>query len=197
MSLIIFDTETGGLEPKHPTIQIAAIAVDAVWNEIDRFERKILFDVAAATPEALNVNSFDEFAWDAQGVRKEAAISDFAAFLSQHASVRKVSQRTGRPYTVARLCGHNIATFDKPRLDADFRFLGVFLPADYGVMDTLQLWRWLQHQRPGMPDLGKLSDIATFYGIDAGDAHDAMADCRLVAAIAPRILADLAKGCAA
>lgn len=41
MEIVLFDFETGGVKPEHPSIQLSAIAVDEQWNELDSFERKI------------------------------------------------------------------------------------------------------------------------------------------------------------
>ncbi|MCC7419839.1 MAG: 3'-5' exonuclease [Planctomycetaceae bacterium] len=191
MALVIFDTETGGLLPTHPTIQIAAIAVDANWSEIDRFERKIRFAEQSADAGALAMNHFNPEVWEREAVTPQDAIDAFASFMKAHADCQKISKRTGTVYTVCRLGGHNVSTFDLPRIEAGFKRLGKFFPADFRALDTLQLWRWLSHVRPDLPESGKLTDIAAYYSIDVGDAHDALADCRLSAAIAPRILADL------
>ena len=193
MSLIIFDTETGGLLPHHPTIQIAGIAVDADWREVDAFERKIAFTTTDADPEALELNYFDPEVWRRESVTLRGAIDDFGSFLRNHADCQKIS-RAGKPYTVARLCGHNAATFDMPRVESHFKGHGAFFPADYRVLDTLQIFRWLRFVRPDVPESGKLTDIAAFYGVKVDGAHDALFDCRLTAAIAPRILADIRGG---
>ncbi len=61
---IYFDTETGGVLPSHPTIQLAAIAVeDGTWNEAAGFERKIKFNEADADPEALKINHYEPEVW--------------------------------------------------------------------------------------------------------------------------------------
>lgn len=193
MALVIFDTETGGLEPQHPTIQIAAIAVDADWREIDRFERKLQFDVKLADAEALAKNSYNAEAWTLSAVPAARAINDFSGFLSTHRDVEKISQRTGNPYLVCRVAGHNVTTFEMPRVEAMFKGLGKFFPVDYRALDTLQLYRWARHLKPTLPDSGKLSDIAAHFGVECGDAHDALADCRITAAIAPLILREITR----
>ena len=38
MSIVFFDLETGGLEPTHPDIQLAAVALDGEWNELESFD---------------------------------------------------------------------------------------------------------------------------------------------------------------
>ena len=72
-----------------------------------------------------------------------------------------------------------------------FRQCGQFFGVDFRSLDTLQLWRWLSFIKPGLPESGKLTDIAKHYGIPIVDAHDALTDCRITAAIAPRIIADI------
>lgn len=42
-NIIFIDTETAGLGDSDPTIQIAAI-VTRDWQEVESFERKIVFD---------------------------------------------------------------------------------------------------------------------------------------------------------
>lgn len=49
MITVYYDVETGGTEPQHPTIQLAAIAVDG-GKELGAFEQKIQFDEAACDP---------------------------------------------------------------------------------------------------------------------------------------------------
>jgi oligoribonuclease (3'-5' exoribonuclease) len=54
MSIVFVDLETGGLDPKkHPITQIAAIAVDEEFRELEVFEAKVIFSVLEGTPEAL------------------------------------------------------------------------------------------------------------------------------------------------
>lgn len=193
MSLVIFDTETGGLTERHPTIQIAAIAVDDDWTEIAAFERKIRFALADAEPEALKLNSYDPTVWAAEAINHRDACQEFGQFLRDHADMERVSTRTGRSYMVTRLCGHNAAGFDLPRVSNEFRSFSIFFPGDFGVLDSLQLYRWLKHIRPQdeHPSSGKLGDIATYYGVSIDGAHDALADCRIVAAVVPKMLAKI------
>lgn len=197
MSLVIFDTETAGLTDRHPTIQIAAIAVDNDWVEIAAFERKLQFTLQDADEKALAMNSYDHETWFHEAVDSRVALSGFCEFLRDHADLTKVSQ-SGKKYTVARLCGHNAAAFDLPRVSGECRNHSLFFPGDFAVLDSLQLYRWSRFINPHAegPESGKLGDIAKFYGIDTDGAHDALADCRIVAAIVPKLLATVgAKEC--
>ena len=190
MSLVIFDTETGGLTDRHPTIQIAAIAVDHDWIEVAAFERKLRFNREHADEKALSMNSFNADVWGREAIDSRDALLQFADFLRDHADLTKMSQ-SGKKYTVARLCGHNAAAFDLPRVSGECRQQNIFFPGDFAVLDSLQLYRWSRFINPHSegPDSGKLGDIAKFYGISTDGAHDALADCRIVAAIAPKLLA--------
>ncbi len=222
--VVFFDTETGGLRPEHPTIQLAAIAVrpntcgacdgsgtaptgDAgdscqacsglgsgdEWIELETFERKIAFDVAKADPDALAMNHFDAAAWkDAPPER--IVVDEFAAFLNRHRSIELVSQRTGRPYSVARLGGHNVVGFDLERLAAMFKRHGVFFPVDFrSVLDTRYGAVWLFEggaaaEPRAQPKNFKLTGLAEHFGIPTDGAHDALFDVRLSIALARRIV---------
>lgn len=185
MTTIYFDYETGGVEPAHPNIQLAAVAInDRTGEELASFERKIQFDEAQADPRALEINHYDPAVWAAEAQPLEHVVRGFSTFLHAFRSIRKVSERTGNPYMVARLAGHNAAAFDAPRLQADFRRFGVFLAADYLVKDTLQLALWVFDRATHKPENFKLSTLAAFLGIDATGAHDALTDVRLCAQVA-------------
>jgi DNA polymerase III epsilon subunit-like protein len=180
MKLVFFDTETGGLEPHHPTIQIAAIATEN-FREVAAFERKIRFDVSAADPAALRLNSYDAETWELKAQDEEEVVTEFAVFLHEHSHCEMISKRTGRPYKVARLAGHNAATFDAPRLQALYRRHNMFLPASPQVLCTAQLALWFTG---GSLKSYKLSDLCAEYGIESDGAHDALADVRMCARLA-------------
>jgi DNA polymerase III epsilon subunit-like protein len=223
--IVFFDTETGGLKPEHPTIQLAAIAVrpfacaacegsgmaptgdsgdscqacsglgtgDA-WVELETFERKIAFDQRQADPEALAMNHYTSEAWkDAQP--EAFVVRDFAAFLDRHRSVQLISKRTGKPYRVARLGGHNVVGFDLERIAAMFKRHGTFFAIDFRtVLDTRYGAVWLfeggaaADAPKGQPENFKLTGLAEHFGIPTDGAHDALFDVRLSIALARRIV---------
>jgi DNA polymerase III epsilon subunit-like protein len=185
------DTETGGLRPEHPTIQLAAIAVDSQWRELELFERKIAFDVAKADPEALAMNHFDPAAWkDAPSERR--VVEEFGAFLNRHRSVELVSQRTGKPYRVARVGGHNVVGYDLERTSAMFKRHGAFFPVDFRtVLDTRYGAVWFFEQQEKQPANFKLTGIAEHFGIPIDGAHEALADVRLSIEVAKRLLQEM------
>lgn len=190
MIIVTFDFETGGVEPKHPSIQLAAVAWDG-GVELDTFEQKIAFKETDADPAALAMNHYDRAAWvDAKSPAIVAA--KFAAWLRPYQTVTLTSKRTGRPYTVARLAGYNAASFDMPRLRELFGTQ--FLPAEYPVRDVLQRVVFHFDERPEAPkpENLKLTTVAAHFGIEVNGAHDALADARICAQLYRQLLQELA-----
>lgn len=189
--LVFFDLETGGLDPhRHPVTQFAAIAVDDEFSELDSLELKLQFDPKAADPEALKLNGYDPEVWRSDALRTVDALPRISAFLKKHATVDKVSQKSGKPYRVARLAGHNAAEFDARFLQALFKREGQFLPAEYRALDTVQLAAWHFLVRLDVePENLKLETLVGHLGIErSGVAHDALSDVRACVALARQIL---------
>lgn len=190
--IVFFDFETGGIEPSKPEIQLAAVACDEFFQEVGSFESKISFNEADADPRALEINHYTPEAWK-DAPNGETVIRNFAKFVDRFKSVEMISKRTGKPYSVARLAGHNAATFDAPRLRRMFDAAGCFMPCHPIPLDTLQLALW-HFQCAGIkPENFQLSTIAKYFGIDADGAHDALADVRLCARIADKLWIKAAK----
>lgn len=185
--MIFFDLETGGVMPYQPNIQIAAIAVDENYNELASFESKIAFDEKQADPEALKMNHYDPAAW-ADAPSLDAVVYKFSAFIEPFKSIEMISKRTGRPYQVARLCGHNAASFDGPRLKDMFAKTKAFLPAHPIVMDTMQLALWRYEKLGVKVESFKLGSLCELLGIPVVDAHDALGDVRLTIQVTKRLL---------
>lgn len=192
--IVFFDLETGGLDMKHPIIQIAAAAVDYEWTNLGSFERKLKFDPAACDPEALRINHYTDEAWE-KAQEPRAVLHEFAGWLSTYRSVKLVSKRTGNPYVVARVAGHN-AQFDVDRLSAFFKSWHEFLAIDFGsVLDTRQgaIWYFEERRRRGIPLLElprdyKLGTLARWFGIEVKEQHEALADVRLTIEVAKHLL---------
>ena len=144
--LVFFDFETGGIEPVKPEIQLASVVIDEGFNELAHFESKIAFDKTKADAAALGLNHYTDEAWK-DAPTAGAVAAKFARFADQYKSVEMTSKRTGNPYTVARLAGHNAATFDAPRLRRMFETAGQFMPFHPIPLDTLQLALWKFHVR--------------------------------------------------
>jgi len=184
VSTVFFDLETGGLLATSPDIQLAAVAVDDQWNELGTFEKKIQFDESQADPEALKLNHYDPEVWKRDGVAEIIAVASFSRFLESYKSIELISKRTGRPYSVARLAGHNAAAFDGPRIQAMFSRHGQFLGAHPQVMCSLQRALWYARETGTNFKSLKLSELCKHFGIELQDAHDALADVRGSIAIA-------------
>lgn len=189
---IFFDLETGGVEDAHPNIQIAAVAVRD-WKEVEAFERKIQFNPVLCDPAALQLNGYAPSKW-AQAVTEPDAFRAFDAFCARHGDLELVSARTGRPYTVARLAGHNVTSFDIPRLRSAMARAGVkFMRACWFYpLDTYQraVWHFAEREMP-TPENFQLQTLARHFGIPAqGAEHEALADVRLTV----RLAECLAKG---
>lgn len=186
-----FDYETGGTEPHHPNIQIAAVAVRG-GREVASFERKIQFDVDACQPEALEMNSYEPLAWQRESIPEKAATAAFVGFLRAHADTTLTSKR-GRPYQVTLLGGHNIVRFDIPRLQAATG--GAFIPACWWYpLDTLQRAIWYFNETNVRPPANyQLSTLAEYFGIPTEGAHDALADVRMCAALADQMASAMRK----
>jgi DNA polymerase III epsilon subunit-like protein len=185
--IVFFDLETGGVTNAHPNIQLAAIAVDSAFNELGSFESKIAFNEADADPEALKINHYDPALW-ANAPSEPVVMAKFAKFMEPFKTIQMVSKRTGNPYSVCRLAGHNAATFDGPRLKAAFARLSAFLPAHPIVLDTLQLALWRYQKLNKQVDSFKLGSLCELLEIPVDNAHDALADVRMTIAVTKKLL---------
>lgn len=185
--IVYFDLETGGVQPQHPTIQLAAVAIDeATRQEVAGFECKIAFNEADCDQEALAMNHYVAADW-AQAVSPAAAAAKFAAWLKPYSSVEMISKRTGKPYRVAKLAGYNAVGFDLPRLRALFGT--AFFPCSYLVRDVLQRAFFYFDERPTIqpPENFKLATVCARFEVAIEGAHDALADARMCAALAARL----------
>lgn len=167
--------------PEHPSIQLAAIAVDdETGKELSSFEQKIAFDPEKCDPEALKINGWTAENWK-DAVPTTMAASRFNRFLEAHKCVGMVSKRTGSPYMVAKGAGYNAVTFDWPRLKALFG--EQFLPVSYHVRDVLQRVIFYFDENGNPPADFKLSTVCQHFGIETAGAHDALVDVRMTAAL--------------
>ncbi len=175
--IVVFDLETGGLLENDPVIQLAAIAVNSEWSELESYEAKINFNEEDADTEALKINHYDRDVWASQGKSRGSVVSEFSAFLLRHKCIEMVSKRTGSPYSVALLAGYNAATFDGPRLQRFFA--GAFLPAHPRVLCVMQRVLWLAQEDPSFKPVSfQLTNVAKALGVTTDGAHDSLCDVR-------------------
>jgi hypothetical protein len=173
------------LKTHRPIIQIAAIAVDEDFHELDVFEVKIQFDEAKACPDSLRRIHYRRPEWKRSAVSPQKAAWAFARFLRRHATV-EVFRRDLSVFRVAQLASHN-SQFDGPFLTAWYQRLGIFLPASYRVFCTLQRAYWLFHENPHLqwPDDFRLKTLCECLDVpfNPADAHEALADVRATVAL--------------
>lgn len=183
--LVFVDIETAGLQVWRPIIQIAAIAVDNAFHELECFEEKIQFDESQAVKRSLHKRHYNRHRWQTEARRDKDVAVDFGAFLARHATVETLSAR-GKPFVVAQLVAHN-ASFDAPFLRAWFERLGLFFPGTYRVFCTLHRAMWLFHEDRTLtpPDDFRLGTLCEYFGIalPPDQAHDALADVRATVAL--------------
>lgn len=190
--IVFCDLETGGVESRHPDIQLAAVAVGPELVEIESFEAKIQFDVTKCDPEALKINAYDPDEWLHFAKPERVVVSEFSSFLRKHSTLVRVS-KAGKPYKVAKIAGHNVRTFDGPRLRAMFERHGEFLPAAwYWPLDTMELalWYYAWGVKPE-PENYKLETLLAHVGVyfpEHGKAHDALGDCRATVLLTHHLL---------
>lgn len=195
--LVFFDLETGGLDyRRHPITQFAAVAVEVPsWKTVEELELKVKFDAEKATPEALALNGYDEAVWKETAVPETIAAKAVAGFFRNHATVQMTS-KGGKAYSVARLAGHNVASFDQLFLREWFKRLDVFNPGHYLALDTLHLALWIHGGRLASGELEnvKLQTLADYYGIQRnGEAHTALSDVKVNARVAEWMVNDVSK----
>ena len=177
----LFDVVAGQVKVTGPIIQIAAIAINRDYREIETFEVKVWFNERDADPAALATNHYDREIWRRDGLSPEVAAKRFAEFLRRHATIDKMSAN-GEPYRIAQLVAHNAERFDGPLIHAWFKMLGKFCPAAYSVFCTKQRAYWLFHEQKSLtpPASFKLSTLCEYFGVHLRneDAHDALNDVR-------------------
>jgi len=178
-TLLFVDIETAGLSPtKHPIIQLGAIAVDEQLSPVEAFEVKVQFDSRRASKSSLRKNHYHPGRWAVEALPPKEAALEFAEFLRRHATTPMLAA-DGTLYHVAQLVAHN-ASFDGPFLLSWYEKLGIYLPARFQMMCTLQraLWFFAEHPELPLPDNFKLATLCEHFGIDfhAAQAHDALAD---------------------
>ena len=178
--MVFVDIETGGLETSRPIIQIGAIAVDRELCEAERFEIKIQFDESKACPHALRRIHYRRAEWRRTAIPARRAALLFSRFLRRHATV-EVHGRRLSAFRVAQLAAHN-AEFDGAFLRTWYGRLGLFLPASYRVLCTLQRTYWYFHENPQLcpPDDYRLLTLCNYFGIPlrTDQAHEALNDAQ-------------------
>lgn len=178
--LVFVDIETAGLQTWRPIMQIAAIAVNRSFHELEVFEEKIQFDERQAVQHTLRKRHYSRARWQREARRDRDVAVDFGAFLARHATI-DVRTASGKPCAVAQLVAHH-AEFDGPFLRMWFERMGLFFPGAYRVFCTLQRAMWLFHEDRTLPPPSdfRLATLCDYFGVKLhpDEAHDALADVR-------------------
>lgn len=189
---IYFDTETGGVHPEAPIIQLAAVAVDDTdGTELEGFEIKLQFDERICDPEAMATNHYDPERW-ADAVPPSTAVALFERFLQPYRRVRCVAKKTRRLFHVAQLCGYNASLFDGPRVRDLYG--GKWMSAHLFVADTYHLIKWYLDIHELEPESTSLSAMCSYFDIPLDNAHDALDDARATARLTLRVKQLLKEG---
>ena len=176
--LVFVDVESIGSIQKPHVIQIAAIATDGKMNELAGFEAKAKLPVNCRIKP--KHSRYNRKLWEQEGNEAMHVANDFAAFLTRNATVERFS-KSGQMFRVAQLVAHNSA-FDTEVLKNWFAKLGVYLPASFQSLCTLQRAMWYSQEtvRENRPRDFQLTTLCKHFGIQhsAKQAHDAFSDVR-------------------
>jgi DNA polymerase III epsilon subunit-like protein len=178
---VFLDLETGGLSPKHPIIQFAAVAVDDTLTELESLEAKIRFSEQTATQASLRKTHYSRARWAREAVEPRDAAWLLADFLRRHATSEYLRE-DGTIGQTALLAGHNADAFDGPFLHAWYRTVGLYCPAHRRALCTMQraMWYFAEHPELPRPDNMKLLTLCRYFNVPLHPtaAHDALADVR-------------------
>lgn len=197
--VVWIDLETGGTDcVAHGITQIAAIATKGVPPNDDLcgepFERKVQLRDGMWTQEALDTQGYTEERW-ADAIPIGQALHQLAFWCKAFTHVRE-SKRTGKPYRVANMAGHNVE-FDGDFIRAECDRLNLWMPLTNwtgGRLDTLQLAKWFSFYSGIPTDSYKLEDLCAQYKLPEFESHDALGDIMATWRLAQAILGKLEEG---
>lgn len=165
--IIVFDTETGGLDPlKHSLLQVG-IMVCENGKVLDKRRINIVHDTYHVTPKAMEINKIDLATHT--GCTPEEAVDEIVEFVRAHFK---------KP---AQVLGHNVP-FDVGFMKKLFQDAGVDYDSvfSYRLLDTSSFARVLEFS--GVIERGgSLGQLAETFGIefDKTALHDALVDCEV------------------
>jgi Exonuclease len=179
--LIFTDIEAAGsAAARHPILQVAAIAVNAAFEELETFEVKLRFEEASATKASLRKANYTRGQWAREAIHPRRAAIEFSSFLKRHATVPVLGIR-GRQREVSQLVAHN-AEFDNSFIQAWYERQELYYPARFQMLCTLQRAEWYFAENPEFPrpDNMKLLTLCRYFEVRLNrlEAHDALADVR-------------------
>lgn len=165
MNRAIIDLETSGWSiTKNAIVEIGVVVINKNY-EVINFRSKIIKPYTR--PDSIELVSYKEDAMAVHGITMNEINSGFDVIeVLEHLKSILVK------YEVTTLIGHNIKSFDLPRLDYLFkRFTEHEL--NYIILDTLEE---AKKQLLNLESYS-LAYLCLHYGIDNKDAHRALGDC--------------------
>lgn len=158
-------------------MQLAAVALDRSLKVCDSFEVKVRFRKADASRACLRKVHYSAWRWAQEAVPPRHAAIAFANFLRRYGSGRRDDRGIAEAFP--QLVAHH-AAFDGPFLQTWYEKLGIFLPARYQVLCTLQRARWYFVEHPELvpPRDFRLATLCQYFDVPfhAATAHDALGD---------------------
>ena len=155
-SVVIYDTETTGLDLHHDQIiQIAAIRLNAEGQITDRLNRYVIPTVEISEGAIATHHLTLEEIVRRGGIDIRTALREFLAFCDG-----------------AVLVGHNSLRFDAPLLQRQLQENGLPMPGVIAEYDTLPIAQQLLPKSVNY----KLETLCGTFGIVNEEAHDAMGD---------------------
>ncbi|HEX3357927.1 MAG TPA: 3'-5' exonuclease [Tepidisphaeraceae bacterium] len=182
--LLVFDTETGGIDPQfHSILSLGAV----VWEDgsiLDEIEVPIAEASILATPEALAVNKINLDEHKRMGCAPADAMIRFQAFLTKNFSDSSVTNKIC-------LAAHN-ADFDIGFLKRFYRLANVDYESVFShrVIDTISIIRFLNlAKKLTLRDAG-LSEAIKYFGIEVAEAdrHTAKGDAKATAQVLTKLI---------
>jgi len=168
--VVVFDTETTGLDPYSDEIVEIAAARCGLSGIIETFHAFLRPSRPVADSEA--IHGWSDAYLAEHGRPPEEVLAEFLAFCDG-----------------AVLCGHNSQAFDIPILRESFNRAGLFPDGDFGMtFDTLDITRRF-HRLPRY----RLSQIAESLGLRSVPTHKAMDDVVTTVELLLRLAAALAE----
>lgn len=165
--IIVFDTETGGLDPQEHSLLQVGILVCEDGVVLDKLKINIIHENYVVTERAMEINRIDLTSHT--GSTAHEAVEEITAFVKKHFS---------KP---AQVLGHNVP-FDVGFLKELFKSVGANYDRvfSYRLLDTSSIARFLIFAGI-IPDGGSLGQLAKQFGVefDQDSLHDALVDCEV------------------
>lgn len=213
-SFVVIDLETGGTCAPHedvdsmlrahgkedklltyydPPLQVACVAYDKAFREIEALDLKIKADVGLCSPEALEICHYDMDLWEEEALEPMAVRVLLWEFFARHQ--RRMISASGREMFLARLVGYNIAAFDirylKKLFDWDKPWnigAATWAGRNTGIIDVMWMCQTYGIMRGKEFKSLRLEDVYLELFGETFKAHDPLADCRATARIAKNIM---------